>query len=215
MAYTLWPGSEFHRFLQTRTPDNVRIKGMPDRLIVAITGASGAIYGLRALQLLKAAKIETHLIISATARTIIEQETDWKVSAVEALASALYTPDDSGAALASGSFQTKGMLVAPCSIKTLSAVANAYAGDLIARAADVCLKEGRPLLLMVRETPLHRGHLRLMLQAAEAGAILFPPAPAFYGHPQTLDDLVNGTVGRALARLGIENEAYPRWQPGR
>ncbi len=188
---------------------------MPDGIIIAITGASGAIYGLRALELLKAAKVETHLIISTTARAIIEQETDWKVGAVEALASVVYTPCESGAALASGSFPTKGMLVAPCSIKTLSAVANSYAGDLIGRAADVCLKEGRPLVLMVRETPLHKGHLRLMLQAAEAGAILFPPAPVFYGHPQTLEDLVTATVGRALARLGIENEAYPRWQPER
>ncbi len=186
--------------------------GMPKRLIVAITGASGAIYGLRALELLKTTEVETHLVISATARSVIAEETDWTVSAAEALARAAYAPDDLSAPLASGSFETLGMLVAPCSIKTLSAVANAYAGDLIARAADVCLKEGRRLVLMVRETPLHAGHLRLMLQAAEAGAVIFPPAPAFYGKPRTLDDLVNGTVGRALARLGIENSAYPRWR---
>jgi flavin prenyltransferase len=185
---------------------------MPKRLILAITGASGAIYGLRALELLKAAEIETHLIITATARGIIEQETDWTASAAEALASVTYAPGDVGAAIASGSFSTLGMLVAPCSIKTLSAVANAYSSDLVARAADVCLKEGRPVLLMVRETPLHRGHLRLMLQAAEAGAIIFPPAPAFYGRPRTLEAVVTGTVGRALARLGIENEAYHIWQ---
>ena len=185
---------------------------MPRRLILAITGASGAIYGIRALELLRAAEVETHLVISATARAVIEHETDWKVSAVEALAAVVYAPDDLGASIASGSFQTLGMLVAPCSIKTLSAVANAYSAELVARAADVCLKEGRPVLLMVRETPLHAGHLRLMLQAAEAGAILFPPAPAFYGRPQTLDDVVNGTVGRALARLGIENAAYPKWR---
>ncbi len=184
---------------------------MPNRLIVAITGASGAIYGIRALEVLRTAAVETHLIISATARSIIVQETDWPVSAVEALAAAVYAPEAVSAPIASGSFQTLGMLIAPCSIKTLSAVANAYASDLVGRAADVCLKEGRRVVLMVRETPLHPGHLRLMLQAAEAGAILFPPAPAFYGRPATVDDLINGTVGRALARLGIENTAYPRW----
>jgi 4-hydroxy-3-polyprenylbenzoate decarboxylase len=185
---------------------------MPNPLIIAITGASGAIYGLRALELLKRAGIETHLIVSATARSIIEQETGLTPAAAEALATVSHAPEAVGAAIASGSFATRGMLVAPCSIKTLSAVANAYADDLVGRAADVCLKEGRPLLLMVRETPLHRGHLRLMLQAAEAGAIIFPPAPAFYGRPQTVDDLVTATVGRALARLGIETEAYHRWQ---
>ena len=186
---------------------------MPNPLIVAITGASGAIYGLRALQLLRAAEIETHLIISATARSILEHETGWTAGAVEALATVSHARDAMGAAIASGSFQTRGMLVAPCSIKTLSAVANAYASDLVARAADVCLKEGRPLLLMVRETPLHKGHLKLMLTAAEAGAIIFPPAPAFYGKPQSVDELVTATVGRALARLGIETGAYYQW-PG-
>jgi 4-hydroxy-3-polyprenylbenzoate decarboxylase len=185
---------------------------MPNPLIVAITGASGAIYGLRALELLKAAEIETHLILSETARGIVTPETGWTVRAVEALATVSYAPEAVGAAIASGSYPTRGMLVAPCSIKTLSAVANAYASDLVARAADVCLKEGRPLLLMVRETPLHKGHLKLMLEAAEAGAIIFPPAPAFYGKPQTVDDLVTATVGRALARLGIETGAYHQWQ---
>ena len=185
---------------------------MPKRLIVALTGASGAIYGIRALELLRAAEIETHLIISPTARAIIEQETDWTVSAVEALAAVTHAPDDVGAAIASGSFQTMGMLIAPCSIKTLSAVAHAYPSDLASRAADVCLKEGRPVLLMVRETPLHRGHLRSMLLAAEAGAIIFPPVPALYGRPRTLDDLVSATAGRALARLGIENDAYFKWR---
>jgi 4-hydroxy-3-polyprenylbenzoate decarboxylase len=185
---------------------------MPKRLIIAITGASGVIYGIRALELLRGAELETHLVLSPAARATIAQETDWKVSDVEALATVRHDHRDIGASIASGSFLTAGMLVAPCSIKTLSAVANSYSGDLIARAADVCLKEGRPVLLMVRETPLHKGHLRLMQLAGEAGAILFPPVPAFYGRPQTIDDLVNGTVGRALARLGLENDAYTRWK---
>jgi len=184
---------------------------MTRRLIVGITGASGVIYGNRALEMLKTLNVETHLVLSPAAKATIAQETGWKVSEVEALASAKHDHRDVGAALASGSFPTMGMLIAPCSVKTLSAVAHSYSTDLISRAADVCLKEGRPLLLLVRETPLHKGHLRLMLQAADAGAIVFPPVPAFYGHPKTIDDLVNGTVGRALARLGIENDAYYRW----
>lgn len=186
---------------------------MTKRLIVGITGASGVIYGIRALEMLKHLAYETHLILSQAAKATIAQETTWKVSEVEALASVAHDPRNIGAAIASGSFQTVGMLIAPCSIKTLSAVAHSYSADLMSRAADVCLKESRPLLLVVRETPLHKGHLRLMVEAAEAGAIIYPPVPAFYGQPQSIDDLVNGTVGRALARLGIENEAYYRW-PG-
>ncbi len=182
------------------------------RLLLGLTGASGVIYGIRALELLRGTDIETHLILSPSAKITIAQETEWKVSAVEALASVTYDYRDVGAAIASGSFQTLGMLVAPCSIKTLSAIANSYSGDLLTRAADVCLKEGRPLLLMVRETPLHTGHLKLMLAAADAGAILFPPVPAFYGRPQTLDEVIDHTVGRALARLGIENNAYHHWR---
>ena len=185
---------------------------MTKRLIVGLSGASGAIYGIRALQMLQKLGVETHLILSPAAKATIAQETDWKVSDVEALAAVRHDHRDVGASVASGSFVSQGMLIAPCSIKTLSAVANSYSADLMARAADVCLKEGRPLLLMVRETPLHVGHLKLMLAAAEAGAIIFPPAPAFYGRPQTLDDVVDATVGRALARLGIDNEAFFRWQ---
>jgi flavin prenyltransferase len=184
---------------------------MPKRIIVAITGASGALYGIRALELLRALAWETHLVISAAARTTIFQETGSAPEDVAGLATFLYDPEDTSALIASGSFYTEGMLVAPCSIKTLSAIAQSYTANLIGRAADVCLKEGRPLVLMVRETPLHLGHLRLMTQAAEAGAILFPPVPAFYGHPQSIDDLVNASVGRALARLGIPNDAYPAW----
>ncbi len=182
------------------------------RLILGLTGASGVIYGIRALEMLRGTDVETHLVLSAAARVTIAQETDWKVSDVEALATVRHDHRDIGASIASGSFQTAGMLIAPCSIKTLSAVANSYSGDLLSRAADVCLKEGRPLLLMVRETPLHPGHLRLMQLAAEAGAILFPPVPAFYGRPKSIDDLINGTVGRALARLGFDNEAYVHWK---
>lgn len=191
----------------------------PPRLVVALTGASGQIYGIRLLETLAAARrggderaaIETHLVLSEAAGITIAQETDYTPRQVEALADVVYRPRDIGAAIASGSFATLGMVVAPCSIKTLSAIANCYSGDLISRAADVQLKEGRPLLLVVRETPLHLGHLRLLAQAAEAGAIIMPPAPAFYSRPQSVDDIVNGTVGRILARLGIENELYHRW----
>ena len=185
---------------------------VPRRLVVGISGASGTIYGIRLLQVLHARpEVETHLVLSEAARAIMQQETDWNPAAVEALADVVYAPDDLGAAIASGSFQTLGMVIIPCSIKTLSALAHCYAANLMARAADVTLKEGRPLLLVVRETPLHLGHLRLMQQVAEMGGIIFPPVPAFYARPQTVDDIVDGTVGRVLARLGIENELYFRW----
>jgi 4-hydroxy-3-polyprenylbenzoate decarboxylase len=183
------------------------------RLVVGISGASGVIYGIRLLQVLKHGKeIETHLVLSAAAKATIAQETDWKISDVEALATVVYNPNDIGGSIASGSFMTMGMVIVPCSIKTLSAVANCYSADLMSRAADVCLKEGRPLILCVRETPLHLGHLRLMTQAAESGATILPPVPAFYGNPQTVDDLVDGTIGRILLRLGIDNELYTKWK---
>jgi len=181
------------------------------RVILAITGASGAILGIRVLELLKEAEVETHLIISPAAQQTITSETDWAVADVKALASACYEPQDIGARIASGSFVTGGMLVVPCSIKTLSGIADSYADNLIVRAADVCLKEGRKLLLAVRETPLHPGHLRLMRQAARAGAVIFPPVPAFYGRAQTVDELVDDLAGRILLRMGIENEHYHRW----
>ncbi len=146
-----------------------------------------------------------------SARVTISQETDWRVNDVIALASVSYDPGDMGAAIASGSFVTSGMLVVPCSIKTLSAVANSFTHNLVARAADVCLKEGRPLLLAVREAPFHAGHLRLMRLAARAGAIIFPPIPSFYGRPQTLDEVIDNLAGRMLLRLGIDNSAYTRW----
>lgn len=182
------------------------------RLVVGITGASGVILGIRMLQALQQLEIETHLVISPAARVTITQETDWKVSDVLALSGVVYKHADLGAAIASGSFATLGMVVIPCSVKTLSAIANSYSEDLIARAADVTLKEGRQLLLVVRETPLHRGHIRLMSLAAEAGAIIFPPVPAFYTRPQSVEDIVDNTIGRVLARLGIENDWYMEWR---
>jgi 4-hydroxy-3-polyprenylbenzoate decarboxylase len=186
-------------------------QAMTKPIVLAITGASGAIYGIRALEILHSLGRETHFVVSSAARQIIEQETGRTVDEVGDLASFTYDPADIGALIASGSFLTGGMLVAPCSIKTLSAIATSYTVDLITRAADVCLKEGRPLALMVRESPLHIGHLRLMTQAAEAGAVICPPIPLFYGRPQTVDDIVDASVGRALARLGIENDAFPKW----
>jgi 4-hydroxy-3-polyprenylbenzoate decarboxylase len=182
------------------------------RLVVGISGASGVILGIRLLEVLRPTPIETHLVLTPAAKVTVAQETDWKVSAVQALADVSYDYRDIGAGPASGSFATLGMVVIPCSIKTLSGIANSYADDLLTRAADVTLKEGRPLLLVVRETPLHRGHLRLLSQAAEAGAIIFPPVPAFYARPKSVDEIVDNTVGRVLARLGIDNQLYLRWK---
>ena len=182
------------------------------RLIIGMSGASGQIYGIRLLEALRnAAEVETHLVISPSARMTIAQETAYTPRDVEALADVVYRPADIGAAIASGSFETSGMIVAPCSIKSLSAIARSFDDDLLIRAADVQLKEGRPVLLMVRETPLHLGHLELMTQAARIGCIIFPPVPAFYSRPATIDDIVNGTVGRVLARMGFENALYHRW----
>jgi 4-hydroxy-3-polyprenylbenzoate decarboxylase len=183
-----------------------------NRLVVGISGASGVILGIRLLEMLRQVDVETHLIISPAANATIAQETDWKISDVLALADISYNHADIGAAIASGSFDTQGMVVIPCSIKTLSSIANAYADNLLTRAADVTLKEGRPLLLVVRETPLHAVHLQLMSQSVAAGAIIFPPVPAFYTRPQSIDDIVNNTVGRVLARLGIENTGYQEWR---
>lgn len=182
------------------------------RLVVGISGASGVILGIRLLQILHKTDVETHLVLSPAAESTISLETNWELSDVTALASQSYAYTDVGAAIASGSFSTLGMVVLPCSIKTLSAIANSYAADLLTRAADVTLKEGRPLVLVVRETPLHSGHLRLMSLAASAGAVIFPPVPAFYGQPQNIDQLIDQIVGRVLIRLGIENEFYARWQ---
>jgi 4-hydroxy-3-polyprenylbenzoate decarboxylase len=184
---------------------------MSRRIIVAITGASGATYGIRALEILRDLSVETHLVISEAAVETLRAETDKFVSDVNRLASFHYEPSNLRAPIASGSCPADGMLIAPCSIKTLSAVANSYAAGLIVRAADVCLKEGRPLVLIVRESPLHTGHLRLMTRASEAGAVICPPIPVFYGRPQTVPEIVDASVGRALARLGVPNDHFPQW----
>jgi 4-hydroxy-3-polyprenylbenzoate decarboxylase len=182
------------------------------RLIVGITGASGAILGIRLLQTLKPTIIETHLVLSKSATLTIQQETDWKVDQVLSLADVTYDFRDIAAPIASGTFASLGMVIIPCSIKTLSAVANSYSEDLLARAADVTLKEGRPLILVVRETPYHSGHLRLMSEAAAAGAVIYPPVPAYYIRPQSVSEIIDNTVGRVLARLGIQNDLYHEWQ---
>ena len=183
------------------------------RLIIGITGASGAIYGIRALEVLRdVAGMETHLILSPAALRTIADETDHSVPAVRALADVVYDHRDIGAGPASGSFRAGGMLIAPCSIKTLSGIANSYADNLIVRAADVCLKERRRLVLVLRETPLHSGHLDLMTRAAQSGAVIAPPMPAFYPRPSTVDDLVNHSVGRALDLFGIDTGIVHRWK---
>jgi 4-hydroxy-3-polyprenylbenzoate decarboxylase len=182
------------------------------RVVLAITGASGAILGIRTLEILRKTGKEIHLVISEAARQTLLAETNWSVAAVEGLADVCYEPQQIGAQIASGSFVTEGMLVVPCSIKTLSGIANCYSSNLIVRAADVCLKEGRKLILAVRETPLHAGQLRLMQQATEAGAVIFPPVPSFYAKRQTLDELVTDLAGRILLRMGIENDAYGQWK---
>jgi 4-hydroxy-3-polyprenylbenzoate decarboxylase len=186
----------------------------PHRLVVGISGATGSIYGIRLLEILQTLpEVESHVVLSPAAKRTLVEETNYTVRQVEALADVLYDYRDIGAAIASGSFRTQGMIVAPCSIRTLSALATSFADNLITRAADVTLKEGRSLLVSVRETPLHLGHLRLMTQLAEMGGIILPPMPAFYTHPQTIDDLVNHTVGRMLERLGLETRGLvAEWQ---
>lgn len=182
------------------------------RLIVAVTGASGAVYGLRSLELLAGIEaVETHLVVSRGARETIRAELGRGASALTDLADQVHSDGNLGASIASGSFPVDGMLVAPCSIKTLSGIATSYADNLIVRAADVTLKERRPLVLLVRETPLHPGHLRLMSDAADAGAIIMPPVPAFYTLPRSLDDVVDHTVGRALDLFGIATGSVRRW----
>lgn len=185
---------------------------MTDRLIIGMSGASGAAYGIRLLEILRDHPVETHLVMSKAAALTITAETDHTVERVRALADVSYPVGDVGAGIASGSFRTRGMVIAPCSIKTLSEVANCAAGNLLARAADVTLKERRRLVLMVRETPLHAGHLRLMSQATEAGAIIMPPVPAFYARPASLADMVDHTVGRVLDLFDIDSGLAHRWK---
>jgi 4-hydroxy-3-polyprenylbenzoate decarboxylase len=186
------------------------------RLIVAITGASGAIYGIRLLEALREVPhAEVHLVISNGGKLNISLETDWALKDVEALAHEVHSDQNLAATIASGSFRTGGMIVAPCSMKTLSGIVTSYADTLIVRAADVILKEQRKLVLMPRETPLHVGHCRLLLQAAEMGAIIAPPMPGFYNDPQTIDDLLNHNVGRVLDLFDIESGLVKRWKGGR
>jgi 4-hydroxy-3-polyprenylbenzoate decarboxylase len=185
------------------------------RLIIAISGASGVIYGIRLLEVLRPrSEIETHLILTKPGERTIAEETDRRIDEVKALASVVHAPSDIGASIASGSFQTIGMAVIPCSIHSLSAIAYCHGDNLLARAADVVLKERRKLVLVVRETPLHRGHLKSMLEATEAGAIVMPPVPAFYGRPKTIDDLILHTVGRVLDHFSIDHDLAPRWGTG-
>jgi 4-hydroxy-3-polyprenylbenzoate decarboxylase len=183
------------------------------RLVVGITGATGAIYGIRLLDILRGQnELETHLVLSLPAKRTIVEETTWPVAEVEALATHRYDNRDIGASIASGSFRTAGMIVAPCSIKTAGAIASCHTDTLIARAADVTLKEGRPLILLIRETPLHLGHLRCLSTLAEMGAVIMPPVPAFYNRPRDLDDIVNATVARVLDRLYLPQTLVPEWQ---
>jgi polyprenyl P-hydroxybenzoate/phenylacrylic acid decarboxylase-like protein len=185
----------------------------PDRIIVALSGSSAPHYGVRLLEVLSEIDaVETHAIVSAGARKTIAYEMERDPSTVERLADVVHDERDLAASIASGTFITSGMVIAPCSIKTLSAVANSFNDNLIARAADVCLKERRRLVLVVRETPLHIGHLRLMLHATEAGAVMLPPVPGFYHRPATLDDIIDHTVTKILDQFGIDAGLIARWQ---
>ena len=185
------------------------------KIIVGISGASGVVYGVRLLEVLQQVEdVETHLVMSNAAKRTLLLETDYQVKQVEAMADVMYGFGDIAASVSSGSFKTHGMVIVPCSIKTLSGIANSYSDNLLLRAADVVLKDRRRLLLMLRETPLHLGHLRLMVQATEIGAIVAPPMPAFYHRPKSVDDIVNQTVNRILDMLDVEleNELFERWQ---
>jgi 4-hydroxy-3-polyprenylbenzoate decarboxylase len=181
------------------------------RLIVAITGASGTIYGVRILEALKDLNIESHLVMSDSAKLTMAAETDYKPAQIESLADFVNSAKNSGASISSGSFHTMGMVIAPCSIRTLSEIATGVTSSLVSRAADVILKERRRLVLLVRETPLHAGHLRSMTQVTEYGAIVMPPVPAFYARPSSLDEMVNHTVGRCLDLFDLDNNMVKRW----
>ena len=181
------------------------------RLIIGISGASGAIYGVRLLELLKDSKIETHLVMSRAAHLTLAAETHYKVADVEALADVVHSNQDIGAACSSGSFRNLGMVVAPCSIKTMAEIATGVTANLISRAADVALKERRRVVLMLRETPLHLGHIRNMAAVTEAGAIVYPPVPAFYTQPTSLEDMIDHTLGRVLDLFDIDLNLVRRW----
>lgn len=183
----------------------------PKRLIIGISGASGVAYGVRLLQLLRNAGIETHLVMSKTAEVTFAYETDLKIADVKALANVTHSIDDMAASISSGSFRTAGMIIAPCSMRSMSEIATGATTTLLTRAADVVLKERRRLVLMVRETPLHTGHLRTMTSLSEMGAIIAPPVPAFYAKPESLDDMVEHTVGRVLDLFDIDIGVVRRW----
>lgn len=183
----------------------------PMRIVVGISGSSSPIYGIRTLEALAAAGVETHLVVSEGARSTIALETSHTLDDVRRLAHTVYDVRDMAAAISSGSFRTDGMVVAPCSMRTLAAIAHSLSGDLLTRAADVTLKERRRLVLVPRETPLHLGHLQNMVRATEIGAVILPPVPAFYHAPKTVDDLVNHTVGKILDQLGVEHTLFRRW----
>ncbi len=184
---------------------------MKKKLVVGIAGASGVIYGIKMLEHLKKTDMEIHLIISEAGKRNIQIETKWAVEDVLSMADHVYENRDVGAPLASGSFLTQGMVVIPCTIKTLSAIANSYADNLLVRAADVTLKEKRKLVLVVRETPLHMGHLRLMTMAAEMGAHILPPIPSFYHQPKTIEDIIDQTIGKIFDYLAIPHNLFKRW----
>jgi flavin prenyltransferase len=186
----------------------------PRRLVVGISGASGTIYGIRILELLKKTDIETHLVMSKSAEMTMVYETKFKPKDVRALASVNHPPADIGASISSGSFATMGMIIAPCSIKTMSEIATGVTSTLVSRAADVVLKERRRLVLAVRETPLHGGHLRTMATLSDIGAIVAPIVPAFYNKPKTIDDIINHSVGRLLDLFGIDVKTVKRWEGG-
>jgi polyprenyl P-hydroxybenzoate/phenylacrylic acid decarboxylase-like protein len=187
---------------------------MTRRIIVGISGSSAPIYGIYTLRALQAvADVETHLVLSEGAHLSIKHEApEWPISKIEALADVVHDPRNMAASVSSGSFKTEGMVVAPCSMKTLAAIAHSYSDNLIARAADVVLKERRRLVVVPRETPLHRGHLMNMLAVTDMGAVVLPPMPGFYSKPQGIDDIINHTVGKILDALGIENDLFKRWQ---
>jgi flavin prenyltransferase len=185
------------------------------RIVVGITGASGAVYGIRLLELLRACKVETHLIVSRAAQMTLAYETDFKLSDVEKLATVVHSNADVGAVCSSGSFRTMGMIVAPCSTKTLSEIASGVTANLISRAADVALKERQRVVLLLRETPLHLGHIRSMANVTEAGAIIYPPVPAFYTRPNSLEEMVDHTLGRVLDLFDIDAGTVKRWSGGR
>jgi len=201
-----------------RTPTGIMDRKKMKRLIVGISGASGVIHGIRLLEAVQAVEnVETHLIISTAGAQTIGLETDYTIDMVSALADVIYRFNDIAAPISSGSFKTDGMVIIPCSMKTLAGVANSFSDNLLLRAADVVLKDRRRLVIVPRETPLHLGHLRLMTEITELGGILVPPMPAFYHHPQTIDDLINQTVNRVLDLLDIElpDDLFKRWSGGK